>query len=85
MSEQPGVYHGAAGLADEVVLKEVGILVEDGLHVGQLGAAPKGGCLHTGNVFFCHILGLVATLVLINKQQLSIIILFNLIMSLNLS
>ena len=37
--KEPGVDHGTRGFAYEVVLKEVRVLVQHGLHVGQLGAA----------------------------------------------
>ena len=41
VGHQPAVDHVPAGLPDQVVLEEVGVLVQEGLHLGQVGARTR--------------------------------------------
>ena len=38
VSHQPAVYHVSAGLPDEIVLEEIGVLVQESLHSRQVRA-----------------------------------------------
>ena len=41
VGHQPAVDHVPAGLPDQVVLEEVGVLVQEGFHLGQVGARTR--------------------------------------------